>query len=109
MTTPFDEGYVPGRSKKKIATLVVMVAVAVLSLVIAGPYLYAVGKGTAGNGSCGAQATGTGLVATSQDCVNVGVAITYQQDIFPRYSMLQQGFTPSCWAFCHGITYVMHG
>ena len=105
MSTPFDDGYVPPtHSKRRILGIAGVVLVIAVAGLIGGPYLYALSRGTA-NSTCGSSETNGGLTANSSDCINMGVAITYQHDTFPRFSMLEQGYTPSCWAFCNGITY----
>jgi hypothetical protein len=93
------------RDPKRVVIASALVGILILSGLVVGPYAYfylmesqvpSCHTGTTGVAGFG---VGTG------QCAQLGVSITYQQDTFPRLSMLSQGYHPSCWAFCHGITY----
>lgn len=110
MSNPFDDpdGWSEGRSTKRKVTIVGLVAIVIIATLTVGPYAYFYFK-SAESGSCGSNtATVNGFGVVASTCVKMGVAITYQQDLFPRLSMLEQGYSPSCWVLCvHGITYTL--
>jgi hypothetical protein len=45
--------------------------------------------------------------AVTGSCISFTVVITHQEQSFVDIKLLQEGFTASCWAFCHGITYTL--
>jgi hypothetical protein len=96
-----------GMNRKKVLISAFAIVVLVMGLLVAVPYFTSSSAShpkatcTMPNGSPGT------FDAVTGSCISFTVVITHQEQNFVDIKLLQDGFTASCWAFCHGITYTL--
>jgi hypothetical protein len=96
-----------GINRKNVLISAFAIVVLAMGLLIAVPYItsssapHPAATCTMPNGSAGT------FDATTGSCINFEVVIVHQEQSFVDIKLLQDGFTASCWAFCHGITYTL--
>ncbi len=96
-----------GTNRKNYLISAFVIVVLAMGFVVAVPYFYSSSVShpsptcTMPNGTPGTFDVVTG------SCINFQVVITHQEQAFVNVKLLQEGFTASCWAFCHGITYTL--
>lgn len=83
------------------------VAVIAVGLLVAAPYLYS-SSSPHPQATCAMPNGAAGTFdALTSSCIDFTVVITHQEQSFVNVKLLQEGFSASCWAFCHGITYTL--
>jgi len=93
--------------RKNILISAIVIVVLAMGLLFAAPYfLSSTASHPAPTCAMPNGAAGT-FDATTGSCVSFTVVITHQEQNFVDSTLLSEGFTASCWVFCHGITYTL--